>query len=86
MLFPAWDGGNDGEGPDLSDKKERERLTKNRDLLLAFIRKPVLPPETLKKYFGDWSKAVDVIKNEAQDVVDFINFAFEKENAKILFC
>jgi hypothetical protein len=86
MLFPGWNGSNDGEGPDLSDEKERERLIKNRDLLLAFIQNPASTPDTVRRYFRDWNKAVDIIKSEAQDMVDFINLALSKENARIMFC
>jgi hypothetical protein len=89
MLYPGWNGCNDGEGPNLSDEKERDRLIKNRDLLLSYIQNPAPPPEELKRYFRNWDDAdavVEIIKAEAQDVVDFINLALSKEGAKILFC
>lgn len=69
MLFPGWDGENYG-GPDLSDGKERKRLSQNRDKLLRFYCRRPNHPYT----------------REVLNLATFIDLALTMGGAQIRFC
>jgi len=89
LIYPKWAGSNDGLGPDMKNMDERKRLEQTIDKLEKFINETpddsAVLPDSARGYFKDWDKRIQIIKDEFQEVIDFLKLALSKEGSEIKF-